>query len=298
MAFAVPGSAPEAAACPAAGAAVLGAGRRRIEKRVTARTNATSRAARPASWAPTTGALSGRAEVSAAWRAFALNAEPDPELELGVGDGLSVGNRPEALPPGLRVAPVVGLVVETPGSVPIGSGDVDGVGCATGTDPLIATVAEALGSLGRLAALPITVSRTDFTVDAVDGTMDSAWSCRWADFASIAPRSQEDVPLLLPQPKLNCGVTSPGVACSRTVALGTLPPLVQALITHCEAAPRLLLAWELVIWTQRLIFAACWTDCAPVPVGLDVPEGKALAVGEAVERERAAVADGDGDEVG
>ncbi len=78
----------------------------------------------------------------------------------------------------------------------------------------------------------MTVSRTDFTVDAVDGTMDSAWSCRWADFASIAPRSHEAVPLLLPQPKLNCGVTSAGVACSRTVALGMFPPLVQALTTH------------------------------------------------------------------
>ena len=124
------------------------------------------------------------------------------------------------------------MVVETPGRVPIGSGDVDGVGCATDVDPLIATVAAALGSLGRLAALPITVSRTDFTVDAVAGTMDSAWSCRCADFASIAPRSHEAVPLLLPQPKLNCGVTSAGIACSRTVALGTFPPLVQALITH------------------------------------------------------------------
>lgn len=172
--------------------------------------------------------------MSAAWRAFAFSADRDlePGLGLGLADGLSVGNRPEALPPGLSVAPVEGLVVETPGSVPIGSGDVDGVGCATDVDPLIATVAAALGSLGRLAALPITVSRTDFTVDAVAGTMDSAWSCRCADFASIAPRSHEAVPLLLPQPKLNCGVTSAGIACSRTVALGTFPPLVQALITH------------------------------------------------------------------
>jgi hypothetical protein len=101
-------------------------GRRRIEKRVTARTKATSRAARPASWAPTTGAPSGRAEVSAAWRAFAFNAAFG--LGLEPGDGLRVGNRPEALPPGLSVAPVVGLVVETPGRGPTGSGEVVGVG--------------------------------------------------------------------------------------------------------------------------------------------------------------------------
>jgi hypothetical protein len=174
--------------------------------------------------------------VSAAWRAFAFNAglEPGPELEpeLGLDDGLTVGKRPEALPPGLSVAPVVGLVVVTPGRVPTGSGDVLGVGGVTDVVPLIATVTDAFGSLGRLAALPITASRTDFTADFVTGTMDSAWSCRWADFASIAPRSHDAVPLLLPQPKLNCGVTLDGVATSRTVALGTFPPLVQALTIH------------------------------------------------------------------
>jgi len=193
--------------------------------------------------------------VSAAWRAFAFNAEP--VLAFGLGDGLSAGNRPEALPPGLSVAPVVGLVVETAGRLPTGSGDVEGdvEGVADDTDPLIATVTDALGSLGRLAALPMTVSRTDFTPESVAGTMDSAWSCRCADFASIAPRSQDAVPLLLPQPKLNCGVTLAGVACSRTVALGTFPPFVQALIIHSEATPRLLLACERVIWTQRLILA-------------------------------------------
>jgi hypothetical protein len=240
---------------PAAAPAVPGAGRRRIEKRVTAKTKATSSAARPASWAPTTGAPSGRAEVSAAWRAFAFNGEPEPELELGLGDGLRVGKRPEALPPGLSSAPVVGLAAATPGRVPTGSGDVLGMGWMTDAVPFTATVADAFGSLGRLAALPITVSRTDFTADSVAGTIDSAWSCRWADFASIAPRSHDAVPLLLPQPKLNCGVTLDGVACSRMVAFGTFPPLVQAFTTHSAAAPRLLLAWELVISTQRLIFS-------------------------------------------
>jgi hypothetical protein len=175
-----------------------------------------------------TGALSGRAEVSAAWRAFSFNAD----LELGPGDGLRVGKRPEALPPGLSVAPVVGLVREMAGRVPTGRGDVDGAADVTDVDPLTATVADAFGSVGRLPALPITVSWTDFTSDAVTGTMDSACSCRSADFASIAPRSHDAVPLLLPQPKLNCGVTLAGVARSRMVASGTFPPFVQALITH------------------------------------------------------------------
>jgi hypothetical protein len=235
-----------------------------------------------------TGALSGRAEVSAAWRAFAFSAalEVELELELGLGDGLRVGNRPEALPPGLSVAPVVGVIPGTPGRLPIGSGDVDGVGCVTDTDPLIATVTDALGSLGSLAALPITVSWTDFTDDSVAGTMDSAWSCRSADFASIAPRSHDAVPLLLPQPKLNCGVTLAGVACSRTMASGTFPPFVQALTTHWAAIPRLLLAWDLVIWTQRLSLAG--------REGVAVAEREGVADGEGV-AEREAVAEGDGE---
>jgi hypothetical protein len=191
---------------------------------------------------------------------------------------VSVGNRPEALPPGLSDAPVVGLTAGTPGRLPTGSGDVDGV---ADTVPLMARLTDAFGSLGRLAALPITVSRTDCTADAEAGTMDSAWSCRCADFASIAPRSHDAVPLLLPQPKLNCGVTLAGVACSRTVALGTFPPFVHALTTHWSATPRSLVAWERVIWTQRLTFAGLGVDFVPVPVVLvDVAEGEGDGVAE------------------
>jgi hypothetical protein len=107
----------------------------------------------------------------------------------------------------------------------------------------------------------------------------------------MAPRSHEAVPLLLPQPKVNCGVALAGVACSRTIASGTFPPFVQALTTHWSAIPRLLLAWELVTWTQRLTFAEPLTDRPPVPAAaVDVAEGEALAVGEAV-AEREGVAD-------
>jgi hypothetical protein len=107
------------------------------------------------------------------------------------------------------------------------------VGVVVGvTVPEIWTVEDADGSLDRLAALPITVNLTDFTDVAVAATFDSAWSCRCADCASIAPRSHDAVPSSLPQPKSNFGPALDGVACRRTVASGRLPPFVQALTTH------------------------------------------------------------------
>jgi hypothetical protein len=215
-----------------------------MEKRVTARTKARARAASPISEAPTTDAPSGRAVLSATARPFTLLDGLEP------GDGWSVGNRFPALPPGLRL----GLMVEeTPGRSPTGSGDVVVIGNEAGivdedglsdvdglgdedvvgvTVPEIWTVEDADGSFDRLAALPITVNVTDFTDDAVAATFDSAWSCRCADCASIAPRSHDAVPSSLPQPKSNVGPALDGVACSRMVAVGRLPPVVQALTTH------------------------------------------------------------------
>ena len=215
-----------------------------MEKRVTARTKARARAASPISEAPTTDAPPGRAVLSATARPFTFLGGLEP------GDGWSVGNRFPALPPGLSV----GLMVEeTPGRSPTGSGDVVvignegwvgsenwlgdvdvlGDGDVVGvTVPEIWTVADAEGSFDRLAALPITVNVTDFTDDAVAATFDSAWSCRCADCASIAPRSHDAVPSSLPQPKSNVGPALVGVACRRTVAVGRLPPVVQALTTH------------------------------------------------------------------
>jgi len=182
--------------------------------------------------------------VSATGRPFTLLDALEP------GDGSSVGNRFAALPPGLRVGLVV-VTEETPGRLPTGSGDVvvigdvvglgvadvevdaDGDGLVVGlTVPEIWTVADAVGFLVRLAALPVTVSLTDFTDDAVVATVDSAWSCRCADVASIAPRSHDAVPSSLPQPKLNVGATLDGVAASLTIASVRLPPVVQALTTH------------------------------------------------------------------
>jgi hypothetical protein len=219
-----------------------------MEKRVTARTKARARAASPISEAPRTDAPPGRAVLSATARPFTFLDGLEP------GDGWSVGNRLPALPPGLSV----GLMVEetpggltpgrsTPGRVPTGSGDVvvigdeDGLGDVVGlgdedvvgvTVPEIWTVEDADGSCVRSDALPITVNLTDFTDDAVAATFVSAWSCRCADCASIAPRSHDAVPSSLPHPKSNVGPALDGVACRRTVAAGKLPPVVQALTTH------------------------------------------------------------------
>jgi hypothetical protein len=103
------------------------------------------------------------------------------------------------------------------------------------------------------------------TVDAETGTVSCAWSCRGADFASTAPRSHADYPTSLPQPKLNLGAPPPaGVARSRTVASGTLPPVVQALTVHRAALPRSLLACAPATWTQRLTFGSCGTVLAPL----------------------------------
>jgi len=216
-----------------------------MEKRVTARTKPRARAASPISEAPTTDAPSGRAVLSATWRPFTLLDVPEVEP----GESWSVGKRFAALPPGLSV----GLrLAETPGRSPTGSGDVvvsgnepgivdDGVADDDGlgdededgvTVPEIWTVEDADGSVDRLAALPITVSLTDVTDVAVVATFDSAWSCRCADCASIAPRSHDAVPSSLPQPKLNVGPALDGVACSLMVASGRLPPVVQALTSH------------------------------------------------------------------
>ncbi len=116
------------------------------------------------------------------------------------------------------------------------------------------------------------------TVDADTGTVSWAWSCRGADFASTAPRSHADVPSALPQPKLNLGALPlAGVACSRTVASGTLPPVVHALTVHWTARPRSLLACAPATWTQRLTWGSCGTVLAPlcevVPVGVGVAVG-------------------------
>jgi hypothetical protein len=139
--------------------------------------------------------------------------------------------------------------------------------------------------------LPMTVRLSEVTDVAVTGTVTCAWSCRGAEFASIAPRSHEDVPSALPQPKLNPGAPPlAGVACSWIVASGTSPPVVQALTVHCAACPRSVLARTLATFTQRLTCVVCDTVLAPicevvlvaVPVGVGVGFALRMRLGAGV----------------
>jgi hypothetical protein len=223
-----------------------------MDSRVTAKTKARARAARPASWAPAMGAPSGSAVVLAIGLVCAFCADC-------ADFGSRVGNKSAALPPGLRM----GLAPWMPGRLPARRGEmadadtwgrgVDVFGVVLGAGGAVTpTVADALGSVGRSAAPPMTVRLTDVTVEAVTGTLSCAWSCRCADCASTVPRSHEDVPSSLPQPKLNRGTPpAAGVACNRIVASGMFPPVVQALTVHWAEWPRSLLACERVTSTQR-----------------------------------------------
>jgi hypothetical protein len=142
-----------------------------------------------------------------------------------------VGNRPEALPPGLSVR----FCAETPGWKP---DDSDVVIPARAVDGRTVMDADAAGSVRRFAALTVAVRLTDETVAAVNGTVTCAWSCRCAEVAFTAPRLHEDVPSLVPQPKLKLAVPLPaGVASSWIVTSGTLPPVAQAATAHCAAWP-------------------------------------------------------------
>jgi hypothetical protein len=174
-------------------------------------------------------------------------------------EGVRGGNRPAALPPGLNAGLV--LLLGRYGRLRTGSGEVVVTGVPTLAGAAVtATVADATGSFGRRAALAVTVSWTDFTADAVAGTVTFAITSRRDERASTAPRSHDGVASLLPQPKLKFGVTLAGEAVRRTMASGTLPPCVQALTTHRADCPRLMEACSRCAATQRLTLAVCGTE--------------------------------------
>ena len=100
--------------------------------------------------------------------------------------------------------------------------------------------------------MPVTVRLTAVMVVAVTGTVTSAWSCRWAELASTAPRSHTDVPLPVPQPKVKVGPPAPAVAASWILASGTLPPTVQAPTAHWDACPRWMLCCRGATPTHKL----------------------------------------------
>jgi len=107
-----------------AGGSGCAAGRRRMDKRVTASAKARASAVKPAIWAPTTGAPSGRAAVFATGRVCAFL----PGLGVLVGCGWRDGNRLAALPlVGLSEgfgAGTAGFCVGKLGRLPTGRGEV------------------------------------------------------------------------------------------------------------------------------------------------------------------------------
>lgn len=234
----------------------------------------------------TTEAPSGSAEVSATRLASPAGGKPS------VGDGLTVGNKPAALPAWLCVGagPTGGPTGGRPGREPTGSGERSVPGGAGadggpgGTPPggaepgagcvvdevlgaVMATVTDTLAAVGSWAALPVTVRLTDLTAEAVTGTVSCAWSCRCADCGSTAPRSHDEVPSEVPQPKLNVGVPlAAGLARSLTATAVAVAPVVQAFTVQPICLPRSLLACAAVTSTQRL---AC--------VALEVVPGDAAA---------------------
>lgn len=272
----------------------------------------------------TTEAPSSSAEVSAARLAPPALGKPR------VGDGLTVGNKPAALPAWLGVVPGLtggkptggkpaggGPTDGRPGSEPTGSGEVtviggcaacDGSGACGGSGAsdgcgarggvaggvcvvaavfgaVMATDADALAALGSAGAVPVTVRLTDLTAEAVTGTVSCACSCRCADCGSTAPRSQDDVPSDLPQPKLKLAVPPPaGLACSLMAAAVATAPVVQALTVQRTCLPRSLLAWAAVTSTQRAaglatgvvpagaVGSAVVVEAGPVGVGVALAE--------------------------
>jgi hypothetical protein len=224
-------------------------------------------------------------------------------VDGGVGAGFD-----GAVEPGFDAAAEAGLggAVEVgfDGVVEVGVGGVVEVEVGVGVGGAVtATVADALGAVRRLAALPIAVRLTDVTVEAVTGTVSCAWSCRCADCASIVPRSHEDVPSSLPQPKLNPGAPpTVGRACSRMVASWMFPPVVQALTVHWAEWPRSVLACARVTSTQRLARVVSDTAVAvlvlvlvtvPVAVGVGVRCALRVRVGTGAGDEAVGVADGE-----
>ncbi len=199
---------------------------------------------------------------------------------------MSSGNRPDALPPGLST----GLALVMNGRLPTDSGEVfragvtgevlaGGVGVLVpaGGGAVTVTVAETCGFLGKFAAVAIAVRRTDVTPVAEAATGICARSWRWAEFASTAPRSHDEVPLWVPHPKLNADFTPAGAACRLTVASGTLPPTVQALTVHCAVCPRWILDWPGCTATQRLtcegVAAAGTMNATAVIDEVGLPDG-------------------------
>jgi hypothetical protein len=217
---------------------------------VIATTKARARTARPTACTP-------RGKVPFAGADVSASCQVRPGAVCG-DCGAIVGNRPEALPPGLTVRPGA----ETPAKT-LGNSDV--VTPATAGDGRTVMGAEAAGSVRRFAALAMAVRLTDEPAVAVRGTGTCAWSCRCAEAAFTAPRSHEDVLSLFPQPKLKLAAPLPAGAVSSWIfTSGTLPPNAQAATAHWAAWPGWRLCCKGATSTHTLTGAALALTIAAV----------------------------------
>jgi hypothetical protein len=109
--------------------------------------------------------------VSATVLTLAFFAPCVPDAGSEEEEGVSAGKRPAALPPGLSV----GLALGTYGKLPTDSGEALVTGVLTPAGAAVTViVADAIGSLGKCAALAMAISRTDVTADAVAATATRA----------------------------------------------------------------------------------------------------------------------------
>lgn len=257
-----PGSAGPVAVATSADAAALAAlGRLRTDSRVTASMNATPSAASPASCASMTGVPIGIAlEFATRWATSRLPGLLPFGAGVGTADGFTVGNSPDALPPGARLVEPAPLIV---GRLPTGSGDVTPPppGRFPGVVPpgglpgeldepvgvvvpgaVTETEVPAAAVLVRCAALSDAVSLTELTEVAVAGTVTLASTWRAAAPEVTVPRLHAAVPSWLPQPKLNAAFWLAGAAASLITTLEASPFCDHTPICQLAACPRAMLS--------------------------------------------------------
>lgn len=236
---------------------------------------ASASAPSPANCAPVTEASPGSAVVSDMGWAFSV---PRPPAVL-VSAGLRVGNRPEALPPGLSDDNPGAPSADVPVVLRYGrlvAGSTATLGAVLG---LVLVPAEALvvpaeavaaavtlietaatGPFEMPVPLPVTVNLTESTDVAVDGTLTCARSSVFVDVESMVPRLVCADPSPLPA-TVNLGDKLDGVAVSLRAALATLPFSAQTSMSHWAVWPRLMLVSSLftVMHSAGVAAAAVFT---------------------------------------
>jgi hypothetical protein len=156
-----------------------------MDSRVIARMSASPSATSPTTCAPTTGVPSGSVAESATGRVPFESASPAPPgAGLGTDEGLIVGNKPDTLPPGLRVEPVpfsegsptAGIVEVDPATGLVGGlvGEPVDVELVFLDAAVTDTDSAADGSEVTPFALAVAVSVTDVTELAFEATGISA----------------------------------------------------------------------------------------------------------------------------